>query len=289
MNETKKILDFMIEYYKNKNNGWMLRPEFRTAVGFEGGETYIDLLAVNPYYNKRTIVCFEIKISMSDFKRDIENFGEKHAPVLEFTNEFYYLLSEKIIKKDTVGMIPAECGLCTIKNNKLKILKKAPFRKTGDISRKYLMAFLQNFFKEQQIIPYKYRDKELTSKEFRELVLESCEDIINKKVDERSKIRNIELIKEFEEKNKFILEKESELKELKRKILFVTNAYDLDKANDKLYEFRRRIDDVKEIENKMTVFINNLISLKEFLNNNKGEEVINSFIKFLKGEAEKNE
>ena len=82
-------------------------PEFRLGSGYDGfSQQSIDLFAVSPNKSNRA-VCFEIKVSRSDFKNDIKK-EDKQTPARCFSNEFYYCTPKGLLKKEEV---PVWAGL----------------------------------------------------------------------------------------------------------------------------------------------------------------------------------
>lgn len=81
--------------------------EFRLGSGYDGfSQQGIDLFAVSPNKANRAI-CFEIKVTRSDFKNDIKK-EDKQTPARCFSNEFYYCTPKGLLKRDE---IPVWAGL----------------------------------------------------------------------------------------------------------------------------------------------------------------------------------
>ena len=82
-------------------------PEFRLGSGYDGfAQQGIDLFAVSPNKANRA-VCFEIKVSRSDFKNDLRK-EDKQTPARCFSNEFYYCTPKGLLKTEEV---PVWAGL----------------------------------------------------------------------------------------------------------------------------------------------------------------------------------
>lgn len=81
--------------------------EFRLGSAYDGfSQQRCDLFAISPNKGNRTI-CFEIKVSRSDFKNDIKK-EDKQTPARCFSNEFYYCTPKGLLKKEEV---PVWAGL----------------------------------------------------------------------------------------------------------------------------------------------------------------------------------
>lgn len=81
--------------------------EFRLGSAYDGfSQQRCDLFAISPNKGNKTI-CFEIKVSRSDFKNDIKK-EDKQTPARCFSNEFYYCTPKGLLKKEE---IPVWAGL----------------------------------------------------------------------------------------------------------------------------------------------------------------------------------
>lgn len=134
--KTAKILARL----KIMNTGFMADnfvkiTEFRLGSAYDGfSQQRCDLFAVSPNKANRAI-CFEVKVSRSDFKNDIKK-EDKQTPARCFCNEFYYCTPKALLKKDEIpvwaGLIEFDLEQETIKdiygyNNVHAVyVKKAP-------------------------------------------------------------------------------------------------------------------------------------------------------------------
>lgn len=97
---------------KIMNTGWVAEDflkikEFRLGSAYDGfSQQRCDLFAISPNKGNKTI-CFEIKVSRSDFKNDIKK-EDKQTPARCFSNEFYYCTPTGLLKKEE---IPVWAGL----------------------------------------------------------------------------------------------------------------------------------------------------------------------------------
>ena len=67
---------------------------------------------------------FEIKVSRSDFLRDLKK-DRKRGRYLELCQYFYYVVPSGLV---TASEVPAEAGLITATLSRLKLVKLAPHR-----------------------------------------------------------------------------------------------------------------------------------------------------------------
>lgn len=111
MTDKEKTAEILLRL-KLMNTGFMADnfykiTEFRLGSGYDGfSQQRIDLFAISPNKANRAI-CFEIKVSRSDFKNDIKK-EDKQTPARCFCNEFYYCTPKGLIKKEE---IPVWAGL----------------------------------------------------------------------------------------------------------------------------------------------------------------------------------
>jgi hypothetical protein len=90
------------------NQGWLIIPELRDGTGFD--KRAIDIFAINLWPSKKmTRIAYEIKISVSDFKRELSN-PDKRNPFVRFANEFYFITPVGLLDRYR-DAIPPECGL----------------------------------------------------------------------------------------------------------------------------------------------------------------------------------
>ena len=203
---------FKRQYVDNRagKSKWEIFEEFRPFTGFAGNVNQIDMVVVGVYEKNKKIIALEIKISRQDFLKDVCSFYEKHKYALELSNEFYYVCPWGLIDP---GEIPDEAGLYYLnKGNKLTKKKQSKPRKMDCIDMEYFQSFAQYFGStiNPSLVPVEYLGKEITQKEFMELVA--------KKADE---MRTYEDRRKIEEEIKNGL---GELPELERRYKELLNA-----------------------------------------------------------------
>jgi hypothetical protein len=85
-------------------------------------------------------IAFEIKISRSDFLREIAD-PVKRAGALAVSNKFYFLTPPKLVK---ASEIPDECGLMEVRDGDLRVVKPAPDRKCAEPTWSFIASFIRN-------------------------------------------------------------------------------------------------------------------------------------------------
>lgn len=86
---------------------YIAMAEFRPGTGYgKNAERFIDFYVVDCYANHQA-TAFEIKVSRSDFLREIKA-PEKRRLALHFSHEFFFVAPEGLIAADE---LPPECGL----------------------------------------------------------------------------------------------------------------------------------------------------------------------------------
>ncbi len=102
----------------------VLLREVRLAPGHQYGRKakMLDALAVR-CWEKRHLIGFEIKISRSDFLKEMRD-PKKREPGVDYTNRFYFVTPFDMVD---VKEIPPECGLIYVSNDTIRIKKNAPW------------------------------------------------------------------------------------------------------------------------------------------------------------------
>jgi len=99
--------------------------------------------------NKRT--AYEVKISRSDFLKDVKD-PLKHRPALRFSNEFYFVAPEGMLKAED---LPLFAGLLEVKEDNegnpyipVRPTVEAPWRDTIPPSWRFVVSLVRNVEKE---------------------------------------------------------------------------------------------------------------------------------------------
>ena len=115
---------------------WAFFSELRVGTGYamhkhrKGSalsvEQRIDAWAMSLWPSKKFVrIAYEIKVSKSDFKREIED-PEKRQAALLLSNMFYFATPAGLVQKED---IPQECGLVEVwEDGKIDVVVRSPFR-----------------------------------------------------------------------------------------------------------------------------------------------------------------
>lgn len=148
---TEEILKALKLKYSSPQ--WATIEELRCGTGFNYKETSynpqrsMDLFVINLYPSKNFHrICFEIKVSRSDFMNEIKK-PEKKTTSLSLVNEFYFVTPKGLLKSEE---IPEECGLIEVSPRDKKIgvvvpylfktIVKAPYRENKTIPIQFVAS-----------------------------------------------------------------------------------------------------------------------------------------------------
>jgi len=96
---------------RHPQKSWVCVREMRAGCGYGMHERTVDLFCVEASPAKGCpAVAYEIKVSKSDFKRDISK-PEKHRPALTYSDRFYYVAPVGVID---VALLPPWAGLVEV-------------------------------------------------------------------------------------------------------------------------------------------------------------------------------
>ncbi len=156
--KTAEIIQTLAGYHNSPE--WAFLPELRLGTGYtcrvsgrrvlSEVEARVDAFAINAYPSKRCQrVAYEIKISRSDFTREICQ-PLKRRPALLLTNQFYFVTPAGLLKPEE---IPQECGLMEIRECEAgylvwKEIVTAPWRETGPAPWYFVAAIARRFVRE---------------------------------------------------------------------------------------------------------------------------------------------
>jgi len=97
------------------------------------GSKILDAIAIPVTWSPVTVIGYEIKVSRADFMND-----QKHPHYMSTCHLFYFVVPKGIIQKDEV---PETVGIMEYNNGKLRIVKKASYRKV-DINPRMLLHMI---------------------------------------------------------------------------------------------------------------------------------------------------
>lgn len=179
-----------------KGRGWAKFFQFRPMTSFEATYNAIDLLAVGLWRKHNKIVAHEIKVSRSDFLKDLKKFRDKHGIAIKISHEFFYVCPWGLIEKNE---IPEIAGLMYVdKSQKLRIIKPAVLRELDAIPFHFFQGFAQEFGNavDHTKIPVKYLGKDMTQDNFVAMLEEKRDWDFHSNVEKKAK----EMIQEKEKK-----------------------------------------------------------------------------------------
>jgi len=110
---------------KHSKSEWAIFGELRTHTGYGARTGYIDAYAIGMWKENQVCIAYEIKVSRSDFKADVEQFLTKQKAALRNSNQFFYVVPNGLVTPDE---IPELAGLIYVTKGGLRTKKIAPFR-----------------------------------------------------------------------------------------------------------------------------------------------------------------
>ncbi len=157
---TRLILDALTRRHAEPRNGesraWVYAEEVRVATGFSrllldgqvgdairlGAEQRIDAFALHTWPSKKyRRVAYEIKVSRSDLKRELEQ-PYKCAAALALSNQFYLVVPSEM-KVDDFDL-PSEWGVMLVSKGKTLTTVKAPWRDTPLPPYSFMLSLARN-------------------------------------------------------------------------------------------------------------------------------------------------
>ncbi len=116
---------------------WATFAELRNSIGFRAETRYLDFMALNTWAGgKYRAIAFEIKISRSDFTRELKR-PEKRAFAEKVAEECFFACPAGLVKPDEV---PEGWGLIVATKAGLKVLKHAQQRKVEPWPKDFIYA-----------------------------------------------------------------------------------------------------------------------------------------------------
>ena len=134
--------DTILELLRRRHSG----PEIFVAElrGGAGGRatdnSYIDAWVMHPYPSKQNCrISYEIKISRSDFLRDIKQ-PHKHRCALINSNEFYFVAPKGMLKSEEMPLYAGLIEVVETINPSLYTCLEAPWRDTNAPSWRFVAS-----------------------------------------------------------------------------------------------------------------------------------------------------
>jgi hypothetical protein len=161
---------------KNKHSGpsWAFFENVRSYTGYkyDKGERYLDAYTVGLWKQNNTCIAYEIKVSVQDFRSDIENFTDKQSDAMRNSNQFYYICPNNLIQPEEV---PEISGLIYAGDKSLRIKKVAPIREMPNncLDFDFIKSLLRNAATKVDSNPlWKYYGRDLNEQEILKLAEE---------------------------------------------------------------------------------------------------------------------
>ena len=173
---------------KNKHSGtsWAFFENLRSCTAYNKNEKYLDAFAVGLWKANDTCIAYEIKVSIQDFRNDIENFNDKQSAAIRNSNQFYYVCPNNLIKPEEV---PEIAGLMYAGETMLKIKKVAQIREMPNkcLDFDFIKSLLRNAADKVDSTPlWKYYGKDLTEEDILKLAEEKGHIKSNREIEEKA-------------------------------------------------------------------------------------------------------
>jgi len=138
------IIEALRRHHSGASYGapWAFFAELRIGTGYgREAEQRIDAWAMALWPSAQfKRVAYEVKISRSDFLREIKDPGKRRRAMV-FSNEFYFATPFGLLKESE---IPPECGLVEIRpDGRLRTVVDAPHRDTPPPSWRFMAAIIR--------------------------------------------------------------------------------------------------------------------------------------------------
>lgn len=158
---------------------WVYISQLREGTGYTRRRT-IDAFAVHVWPSKFRALAMEIKVTRSDFLRDIRD-PSKRQPFVENSTGFYYVVPQGLIEPDEV---PEGCGLMYAQRGRVirkKIAQERELERFEPLFVASLVRRMQTPHPYRHTNLFKYAGEELTRGELAEVV----EDLVEEEVEAR--------------------------------------------------------------------------------------------------------
>jgi len=221
------------ERYKQPE--WALFFEVGNGTG-ANCRRHADALAMNMYPSRGlSIIGFEIKVSRSDLKHELEN-PDKAEEIARFCDEWYLAVPKGLIKAD--DLIPATWGVLECEGNGLRINRKAAQLQPQTVTKQFMAAVIRSASKLDE------KTLEQVKSEAYQRYAEERETDIKARVEiETKRIR--ETLKNYEEFEKLIGQKISSYSDVEGMAERWTMAKNLETLYGKYGQIRRMLNQME--------------------------------------------
>jgi len=183
IDEEKMTSERIVRLLENRHAGeeWAFLRELRTCTGHLYKPCYIDCYAVGLWEKTRGFFAYEIKVSRSDFLKDIQEFTVKQADAIANSTQFYYVCPHKLIDPSEV---PEICGLMWADAGGVKIKKVAKIRELEKgLEPGFIAALLRASSEKKTWNPmWKYLGKDISESDLRKIAKDLYETKRNKDI-----------------------------------------------------------------------------------------------------------
>lgn len=176
-------------FLRNRHEGadWAFFEELRSRTGWSTHIGYMDAYAMGLWAKNNTCVAYEIKVSRSDFLKDVSSFKLKQGVALRNSNEFYYVCPRKLIE---IAEVPEIAGLMWADTGGIKVVKVAPHRELegGSLDLPFTKAMLRVASTPVVRSPcWKYLGRDLKEEDLLAIAKEKAFAISDKEIEDRAK------------------------------------------------------------------------------------------------------
>lgn len=173
IDDEKMTSDRIVKLLENRHSGseWAFLSELRTCTGYLAKACYIDCYAAGLWEKTRGFIAYEIKISRSDFLKDIKEFNEKQGEALANSTQFFYVCPHKMIDPSEV---PEVCGLMWANAGGVVTKKVAQIRELKyGLSPSFVASLMRAISGKKEYNPlWKYLGKEISENDIRRITKE---------------------------------------------------------------------------------------------------------------------
>lgn len=182
-----KILGMLEE--KHSGSECMFFKLLRTATGFDDARTMDAFVFYIYKTHDRKKIAYEVKISKSDFMREI-NHPDKRRDAMLFSNQYYFVAPKGMIAPRE---LPEGTGLMEVSKSAIRTRSAAPWRKTQPLPDWFVASLLHRDPDKigSDLKLFRYAGREMTKAELENLIEESMgvhtQDKIEREVEARIK------------------------------------------------------------------------------------------------------
>ncbi|RKZ99065.1 MAG: hypothetical protein DRQ46_00115 [Gammaproteobacteria bacterium] len=201
----EKVAGLLREKYSHPK--WSTFSELRNSTGYGMRQRYFDFFAINTWPSEHIKVCYEIKVSRSDFLHELDN-PKKRKDGMNLSNEFWFIAPKGCIKESEV---PEGCGyMMATDGGMLKRIMAARYSETQPIDDVFLCSVLRaaDNYEYSNAKIFKYAGKDLTEKELLKIVKSTFAKWQEYEIEDKVRERIKDIRKEYNDKQLSLKEDE---------------------------------------------------------------------------------